>query len=82
MMFECPGAKNFKQPQPENIKCPVCGNEVEIWTDEFQAICPKCKKTVGRQEGQSCLDWCKSAKECVGDEVYSNYLKNKKRRKQ
>ena len=77
MPFECPGSQKFRQPQPEYIKCPSCGEEVEIWTDEVQTTCPKCKKTVTRQAGSSCLDWCKYARECVGDQKYANFLKNK-----
>lgn len=73
----CPGSEKFRQPKPEFIKCPSCGEEVEIWTDEVQTTCPKCKARVSRQEASSCLDWCKYAKECVGEQKYSNYLKNK-----
>lgn len=78
MTFKCPGSQVFSQPQPENIKCPFCDAEAEIWTDEVTAKCPKCKKTVTREQGQGCLDWCRYAKECVGDEVYNKYMKNKK----
>lgn len=78
MIFNCPGSKKFKQPEPRLLQCPSCRGEIEIWTDEIQAVCPKCKNTIMRQpEGASCLDWCKYAKECVGDQVYTNYLKNK-----
>lgn len=74
----CPGAKKFRQPQPQNVKCPSCGEEVEIWTDEFQRRCPKCKSVILRQEeGASCLDWCRYAKECVGEETYKNYMQDK-----
>ena len=76
-MFECPGSKNIRQPQPEYIKCPFCKAEVEIWTDEIKAKCPKCKETVAREAGLSCLEWCKYAKECVGDKVYNNYIANR-----
>lgn len=77
MIFKCPGAERFRQPEPEMVKCPFCAGEVEIWTDEVKATCPNCKKTVMRQEGQSCLDWCRYAKECVGDQVYNKYMRNK-----
>lgn len=77
MISNCPGAERFKQPQPEIIKCPSCSGEVEIWTDEVQADCPKCKTKVSRQAGESCLDWCRYAKGCVGDVLYSKYIKNK-----
>ena len=75
MIFSCPGSQQFKQPTPENINCPFCKEEVEIWTDEFQVVCPGCKKKISRL-GQSCLDWCSSAKECVGDEIYNKYKKS------
>lgn len=78
MRFECPGSSKFKHPQPEEIKCPGCGEAVEIWTDEVQTKCPRCETVVSREQGQSCLDWCKYAKECVGEEKYSGYLKNKR----
>lgn len=77
MISECPGAKSFRQPEPEIIKCPDCSTEIEIWTDEIQATCPKCKKIVIREGGVSCLDWCRYAKECVGDQAYSKYMQNK-----
>ncbi|MDP3731488.1 MAG: HD domain-containing protein [Candidatus Omnitrophota bacterium] len=74
----CPGSKKFKEPQPENIKCPSCGTEVEVWSDEIQFLCPNCKNTtIRQQEGASCLDWCKYAKECVGGETYNKYMQNK-----
>lgn len=77
MIFECPGSQKFKRPQPENIVCPFCGKDVEIWTDEVEAVCDNCKKKVGCKEGQNCLDWCKYAKECAGEEIYKKYMKNK-----
>src|SRR3989338_2133618 len=76
-MFECPGSQKFRQPQPEYMKCPKCGEEVEIWTDEVKTTCPKCKSPVMRKEELSCLEWCKYAKECVGEEAYVNFLSNK-----
>ncbi len=80
MIFGCPGSSKFKQPMPEIVKCPSCGEEVEIWTDETEAVCRNCKLKVSRQGGQSCLDWCQYAKECVGSEKYNKYTENKKKR--
>ncbi|MBL7129937.1 MAG: hypothetical protein ISS45_00785 [Candidatus Omnitrophica bacterium] len=81
MISECPGAKFFKQPEPEYVKCPYCSEEVEIWTDEVKAICSNCKKTVIREVGASCLDWCKYAKECVGVQIYKKHLERKRKQK-
>jgi len=77
MLSNCPGSQKFKQPQPETIKCASCGEEIEIWTDEIKAVCPKCKNTIMREQGVSCLDWCKYAKECVGENTYNSYIQNK-----
>jgi len=78
MIFDCPGSHKFKHPEPETIKCLHCGQEAEIWTDEAEVACPGCKKIIRRQEGQSCLGWCKYAKECVGEKIYNRFMKNKK----
>ena len=74
---KCPGADSFLKPHPEFIDCPHCKKEVEIWSDEGEAQCSFCKKTVKRPGFQSCFDWCKFAKECIGEENYRLYLKEK-----
>lgn len=74
MIAGCPGAGRFKEPYPEEIACRSCGKPVEIWSDETQAICPSCGATVSRGNITSCLDWCRSAKECIGTERYQKYL--------
>ena len=73
----CPGSKLLRQPAPETFTCPSCGGEVEIWTDEPKRKCPSCRTPVYRDAGMSCLDWCKRGKECVGDSIYDNYMRNK-----
>ncbi|MCL5408531.1 MAG: HD domain-containing protein [Candidatus Omnitrophica bacterium] len=78
MVFKCPGSIGLRQPKPEEIKCPSCGTEVEIWTDEVKVICPDCKSLIRREIDLSCLEWCKYGKECVGQQVYNTYMENKK----
>jgi len=73
----CPGAKLIRQPAPEIFKCPNCGEEVEIWTDELRGKCSKCGTVVIKDQEQSCLEWCKMAKECVGEETYNNFMRNR-----
>ncbi len=75
MLNKCPGSLGFSQPHPEYIKCPFCSYEIEIFSDEASAVCAKCKKTVFRQTDQTCLDWCRYAKQCVGEKAYEKYLK-------
>ena len=67
----CPGSRAIREPKPEYMKCPECGAEVEIWTDELKATCSKCGGKVYRAQQASCIDWCPYAKECVGPEVYA-----------
>ncbi|MCL4459338.1 MAG: phosphohydrolase [Chloroflexi bacterium] len=66
----CPGARLFKDVRPEDIACPHCGYLVEIWSDEIKARCPNCHGLVLRERQASCIDWCRSAKECLGEETY------------
>ncbi len=48
-----------------------------MFSDEQKTECPKCGVEVFREEVPSCIDWCKSAKECIGEEKY-NELKGAK----
>lgn len=73
----CPGSKLLRQPAPELYPCPNCGAEVEIWSDEFKRACPKCRKMVLRPGGMSCLEWCKQARECVGEATYESWAANR-----
>jgi predicted RNA-binding Zn-ribbon protein involved in translation (DUF1610 family) len=73
----CPGAKVLRQPQPEIFDCPSCGEEVEIWTDEIRGVCSNCGRAVFRDGFMSCLEWCKFAQDCVGEEAYDRYMKNR-----
>jgi len=70
MAKSCPGSRAICEPKPEYFNCANCGTEVEIWTDELKATCPKCGSKVYRARGNSCIDWCPHAKECVGPEAY------------
>ena len=80
MITNCPGAERFKQPVPENVTCPRCRKELEIWSDEFEVKWPVCNINVKKGASQqSCLDWCKSANICVGPEIYGKYMKAKKK---
>jgi len=49
-------------------KCPNCGAEVEIFSDEIKVKCLKCGEMVYREKIPSCIDWCASARQCLGEE--------------
>ena len=73
----CPGAKILRQPRPEMFDCPQCGEEVEIWSDEIRGTCGACGKAVFREGLPSCVEWCKYGKECVGEEAFGTYQRNR-----
>ncbi|MDD5108459.1 MAG: HD domain-containing protein [Candidatus Omnitrophica bacterium] len=75
-MNNCPG-QDKRKITPEPIICSFCGYEAEIFSDEIKANCPKCRQILYREVLPTCVDWCKSAKECIGAEVYGNYVKNR-----
>ncbi len=77
----CPGAINISEAKPEDIECPECGHDVEIWSDEVTAQCSNCGAEVTRHQGPSCIDWCSFAEQCIGTDKYRR-LKNGGRTKE
>jgi HD superfamily phosphodiesterase len=75
--IKCPGTKKLRDKEPDIIICPGCKTELEIWSDEVQIFCAKCKKDIIRTDNQSCVDWCSFAKDCIGISLYNKYQKNK-----
>ena len=46
--------------------CPNCGNPIEIFSTDTQVACDKCGFVV-YNDTLSCVQWCKYARQCVGD---------------
>jgi len=67
MSTKCPG-QDDRNIKSEIITCPECGYKVEIFSDEIKVKCPKCKGLVCKERLPSCVDWCKAARECIGEE--------------
>ena len=63
--MKCPGV-DPRFLKVESRRCPHCGYEVEIFSDEIRRRCPQCKKDVYRKDLSSCLDWCRYASQCKG----------------
>jgi len=76
MIFKCPG-QDKSNITAETLKCPKCGYEREIFSDEIKSECPRCRNISYREILPTCIDWCKHAKECVGEKVYDFFLKHK-----
>jgi len=67
MTSKCPG-QDFRNLRVSLHICPNCGYEVEIFSDEIKAQCLQCGEMVYREKIPSCIDWCASARECLGEE--------------
>ena len=61
MYSRCPGSEG-RNLNVEIFKCPGCGSDVEIFSDEMRFRCKKCGTMVVRGEvASACLDWCEAA---------------------
>ena len=76
MFDKCPGAVHIRTPVIKVKKCPECGREVEIFSNEMQTRCSKCGFTI-YNDLESCVQWCKYAVECVGEELYQRLKKKR-----
>ena len=63
--------------------CPQCGNIIEIFSVDTAVTCEHCG-FVAYNDTLSCVQWCKYARQCVGDEMFEHMMKvaeeQKKRR--
>jgi ribosomal protein S27E len=69
MTSKCPG-QDFRNLRVQLYKCPGCGTEIEIFSDEIKVKCHKCGETVYREKIPSCIEWCASARQCLGEEKW------------
>ncbi len=67
MSSVCPG-QDSRKLRVSLYKCPKCGADVEIFSDEVKVRCQKCRQLVYREKMPSCIDWCASARQCLGEE--------------
>ena len=67
MTSKCPG-QDFRKLRVSLYKCPSCDTEVEMFSDELKVKCHKCGEMVYKEKIPSCIDWCASARQCLGEE--------------
>jgi len=72
MYSRCPG-QDGKNLRVALYKCPNCGADVEIFSDEIKVRCRKCGQSVYREKIPSCLEWCASARQCLGEERWQQF---------
>ena len=69
MIFKCP-VQDDRNIKAEIIICPHCKQKTEIFSDELKRRCPNCKEIIERESLPSCIQWCKAAKDCIGEEKW------------
>lgn len=72
MLDRCPGSSLLRTPTLEIRKCPQCGEELEIFSNDLKVKCSNCGFVV-YNDIQSCAMWCRHARECLGEEIYGKY---------
>jgi len=77
MLSQCPVAANLRTPTLSIQKCPQCGEEVEIFSNDLKVPCSRCGFVIFN-DIQSCIQWCRYAEECIGPELYQKMKGQKK----
>ena len=62
-----------RTPTIQEKICPRCGNTIEIFSTDTEVACEKCG-FVAYNDTLTCVQWCKYARKCVGDEMYEKMM--------
>jgi DNA-directed RNA polymerase subunit RPC12/RpoP len=73
MYTRCPGQDN-RNLRAALYKCPNCGAEVEIFSDEVKVKCRNCGEKVYSEKTPSCVEWCAAARQCLGEERWKKLM--------
>ena len=73
MFSRCPG-QDTRNLRVKLYKCPNCGAGVEIFSDELSVRCQKCGTKVYSEKIPSCIEWCASARQCLGEERWQKLM--------
>ena len=74
------GCQGKPQLQVFEKTCPNCGAKIEIFSVDTEATCEKCGFTI-YNDTLNCVQWCKYARQCVGDKMYEQMMKIAERQK-
>jgi len=78
-VMRCPGqdTRYWKKEDIFEVRCPICHTSIEFFKDDVRRRCKKCTSWVPNPKlDLGCIEWCKYAKECVGN----GYLKKQNKR--
>jgi ribosomal protein S27AE len=77
LIDRCPGSASIRTPALQVKKCPQCGEEIEIFSNEVSAACGRCGFVIYNDQA-SCIRWCRYAEECVGPEIVRKFREAEK----
>ena len=77
LIDRCPGSAGIRTPSLTVKKCPRCGEEIEIFSNEVSASCGGCGFLIFNDQA-SCIRWCRFAEECVGPEIVRKFREAEK----
>lgn len=63
-----------RTPTIHEKTCPRCGSIIELFSIDTQVACETCG-FIAYNDTLSCVQWCKHARECVGEEMYEQMMK-------
>lgn len=63
-----------RTPTLSEKTCPQCGQIIELFSTDTEVVCENCG-FVAYNDSLSCVQWCKYARKCVGDEMYETLMK-------
>lgn len=76
MFGQCPGSANIRTPTLSIKKCPECGHDIEMFSTDLKVACDHCGFVI-YNDISSCVQWCKHAKDCLGEEMYRKLVEKK-----
>ena len=62
-----------RTPTIHEKTCPQCGQIIELFSIDTEMACENCG-FVAYNDTLSCVQWCRYAKQCVGEEMYNHMM--------
>ena len=72
--YFCAGKSALGTPTLKIVKCPECGNDIELFSTDVKVACDNCS-FVAHNDINMCVQWCEHAEECVGTEMYNKLVR-------
>lgn len=82
-IHKCPGMspRFFKPGDIKEKNCIHCNKTIEFWKDDVRVTCRSCGEVNFNPDlGTTCLVWCKSAAQCLGNDDIKEWLKKQNKK--